>query len=244
MKERDVDSSTPRQPGGPDLLIREVEAVLGRRVDDLERENRQLQRRTMLLSLGIAAALTLAAGTLIYQLTAGSRVAGAIRAHQFVLEDADGNIRGGLNLTPEGGSRLVLKDRTGRERLRMTLLADGSPGISFADVDGRSRLVLGFLPDETANLVFADRFGRTRAVFGLMPDESSTLVFADGDGETRIGLGIDSRGGAGLTVFERDGGHGNGMPLSVTAVEDTLPADHQEIPDPQTGQEERKPGQR
>jgi hypothetical protein len=190
----------------PDPLVREMEAVVGRRVDALERENRQLQRRAATLTFAVAAAFALAAGALAYGLTAESRVAGVVHAREFVLYDGDGLVRGRLGITPEGGSRLVLKDRSDRERIRMTLLSDGSPGLSFADAEGRSRMVLAFLPDQTANLVLADRHGRTRAVFGLMPDESSTLVFADHNGETRVGLGIDPRGGAGLTVVE----HGNG----------------------------------
>jgi hypothetical protein len=223
MMEQDMESAN-RHSREADPLIRELEAVLGRRIDDLERENRQMRRRSSVLTLATAAALTLAAGTLVYALTAESRVAGAVHANQFVLHDADGNVRGGLSLTPEGGSRVVLKDKAGRERLKLTLLADGSPGVSFADEDGRSRVVLGFLPDQTANLVFADRFGRTRAVFGLMPDESSTLVFADRNGDTRVGLGIDPRGGAGLTVFENDNGRADAASATlVNAPGDTVP---------------------
>lgn len=212
--------------GEPDPLVREMEAVLGRRLDDLERDNRQLRSRSTMLMLGMTAALTLAAGTLIYAVTGDRRVADVVHARQFVLHDPDGVVRGTLGLTPEGGARLVLRDRQGSERLRLSLLADGSPGASFVDAEGRSRIVMGLLPDETANLVFADRFGRTRAVFGLMPDESSTLVFADQNGETRVGLGIDPRGGAGLTVFER-----NGAPPTTAAsaaVSDTLTGE----PDP------------
>jgi hypothetical protein len=232
MIDQEIDGPGARR-SEPDLLVREVEAVLGRRVDDLERDNRQLQRQAKLLTVGFAATLTLAVGALIYGLTAESRVSGVVRAHQFVLQDVDGNHRGGISLTPEGGSRVVLKDRAGRERMRLTLLADGSPGLSFADAEGRSRVVMGFLPDETANLVFADRLGRTRAVFGLMPDESSTLVFADNNGETRIGLGIDPRGGAGLTVFERDN---PGASVPVPAQGDTLDAGGADLP--------REPGAR
>jgi hypothetical protein len=234
MMEHDVDGDATRRGTAADPLVRELEAVLGRRVDDMERENRQLRRRSAVLTLGVTASLTLAAGALIYGLTAERRVADAVHAHRFVLHDNDGNIRGSFGLTPEGGSRLVLRDRDGRERLRMTLLADGSPGLSFADSEGRSRVVMGFLPDETANLVFADRFGRTRAVFGLMPDESSTLVFADRNGETRVGLGIDQRGGAGLTVFERDNARGNGpAPALPGTPADTLDAPDAGRPPPQ-----------
>lgn len=227
MKDHDADRTAPGMGAEPDPLIRELEAVLGRRVDDLERDNQQLRRRSTILILGMAAALTLAAGTLIYAVTEDRRVAAVVHARQFVLHDTDGTVRGGLGLTGEGGSRLTLKDRAGRERLRMTLLADGSPGVSFVDQDGRSRVVMGLLPDETANLVFADRFGRTRAVFGLMPDESSTLVFADRNGETRVGLGIDPRGDAGLTVFERDNGRASSR-SAVPVPSDTLEAAEQE----------------
>jgi hypothetical protein len=185
-------------------LIRELEAVLGRRVNELEVENVRLRRLTRLLGAGVFAALVLSIGTTVAMQTAPNRVAGVVQAQQFVLRDGSGNIRAVLGATAEGGSRFSMQDHRGSERLRMTLLADGSPGLSFADAQGRSRAVLAFLPDETVNLVFADRTGRTRAVFGLMPDESSTLVFADRLGETRVGLGVDAVGIGGLSVFERD----------------------------------------
>jgi hypothetical protein len=194
-----------RRAADPHDLIRELEAVLGRRVDELERDNRRLRRRSLLLGGGVMTALGFSAVLLFTAATSDSRVADVIQANRFVLRDADGQIRGSFGLTPEGGSRMVLQDPTGRERMRMTLLADGSPGMSFTDSEGRSRVVLGFLPDETANLVFADRLGRTRAVFGLMPDESSTLVFADRHGDTRVGLGIDLNGSAGLTLLDAEG---------------------------------------
>lgn len=185
-------------------LIRELEAVLGRRVDELEIENARLRRRSQMLSAGVIAALLLAVATALFVRVERTRVADVVQARQFVLRDGNGNVRAVLGQTPEGGARLSMQDPSGRDRLRLTLLADGSPGLSFADAEGRSRAVLAFLPDETANLVFADRTGRTRAVFGLMPDESSTLVFADRAGETRVGLGVDAAGAGGLSVFERD----------------------------------------
>jgi hypothetical protein len=186
-------------------LIRELEAVLGRRVDELEIENTRLRRSTRLLAAAALVALALSIGTTLFVQTARGSVADVVQARQFVLRDAAGHVRAVIGSTPEGGSRFSMQDRSGQDRLRLTLLADGSPGLSFADTGGRSRAVLAFLPDETVNLVFADRTGRTRAVFGLMPDESSTLVFADRMGETRVGLGVDASGGAGLSVFERDG---------------------------------------
>jgi hypothetical protein len=185
-------------------LIRELEAVLGRRVNELEFENARLRRLTRLLAAGVFIALVLSIGTTVLVQTAPNRVASMVQAQKFVMRDAAGNVRAVLGPTAEGGSRLSMQDLSGSDRLRMTLLADGSPGLSFADGEGRSRVVLAFLPDETANLVFADGTGRTRAVFGLMPDESTTLVFTNRRGETRVGVGVDAAGVGGLSVFEQD----------------------------------------
>jgi hypothetical protein len=184
-------------------LIRELEAVLGRRVDELERQNRTLKRNGAIV-FGVSALMLLVAAVMLISMSAGGRVAEVIEANRFVVRDGDGHVRAMIGVSPDGATRFVLQDRDGRERLRMSLLADGSPGVSFADREGKSRAVLGLLPDETATLVFADRWGKTRAVLGLSPDESSTLVFADRNGETRVGVGVEADGTAGMTLFERD----------------------------------------
>jgi hypothetical protein len=185
----------------PADLIRELDAALSRRVDELERQNRDLRRSGKLM---VAAVLALFAVTLIVLRGAVGGVAESVEARRFVLRGADGQIRAVLGTTPDGASRLALQDGEGRERLKLTMLADGSPGMAFADRDGRSRAVLGLLSDETATLAFADRRGKTRAVLGVSPDESSTLVFADRNGETRVGVGVEADGSSGLTVFEKE----------------------------------------
>ncbi|HSJ24316.1 MAG TPA: hypothetical protein VK929_06605 [Longimicrobiales bacterium] len=201
-------------------LVREIEAVLGRRVDVLERENGRLQRHVRLMAGGVVLALALSTGMALLVNAERGRVADTVQARQFVLRDGADNVRAVLGSTPEGGVRFSMQDNAGSDRLRMTLLADGSPGLSLTDDEGRSRAVLAFLPDQTANLVFADRTGRTRAVLGLMPDESSTLVFANRAGETRVGLGVDAGGDAGLTVFD-----GPGAPVSEPVEADTTDID-------------------
>jgi hypothetical protein len=188
----------------PQAIVRELEAVLGRRVDALERENQRLKRYGTIATGVVGAMLLLNATMLIAMRAQEGQVADVVESRRFVLRDGDGHVRGVLGVNNDGASRLVLQDRDGRERLRLALLADGSPGMSFADREGRSRAVLGLLADETSTLVFADRSGKTRAVLGLSPDEASTLVFADRNGETRVGLGVEADGSAGLTVFEKE----------------------------------------
>jgi hypothetical protein len=185
-------------------IVRELEAVLGRRIDELERENQKL-RRLGTLMVGVFGVMLLITSVLLVsmRMSAGA-VPEVVEANRFIVRDADGHIRAIIGLSADGASRIVLQDRDARERLRLSLLPDGSPGMSFTDREGRSRAVLGLLPDETATLVFADRYGKSRAVLGLSPDESSTLVFADRNGEARVGLGIESDGSAGVTMFDRE----------------------------------------
>jgi hypothetical protein len=204
-------------------VVREIEAVLGRRVDHLERENQKLRRNGGII-MGVGALMLLLTAVMLISMSVGSGgVADVVEANRFVLRDGDGHARAVIGLGQDGSTRMVLQDRDGRERLRMSLLADGSPGMSFADREGKSRAVLGLLPDETSTLVFADRWGKTRAVLGLSPDESSTLVFADRNGEARVGVGIEADGSAGMTLFERDGPQ---APISVPGeapVEEAAP---------------------
>jgi hypothetical protein len=205
-------------------LVRELEAVLGRRVDDLEKENQKLKRNGTLMMGAVALMLLVTTVMLISMRISAGSVAEVVEANRFVLRDGDGHIRALIGVNQDNAARIVLQDRDGRERLRMSLLPDGSPGVSFADREGRSRAVLGLLPDETSTLVFADRWGKSRAVLGLSSDESSTLVFADRNGETRVGVGVESDGTAGMTLFDREPVRANGDPATVVDAPVEIPA--------------------
>lgn len=211
-----MDELGSRQIRAEDLL-REVEAVLMRRVEHVEKENQKLRRYLTYLGAGLAALAI--AGVILFALafSGGGGVAETVEAERFVLRDASGIARGVFEIGNEGGARLVLRDADARDRLRLALLQDGSPGVTFADREGRPRAVLGVLPDETATLVFADAQGQTRAVLSLLSDESSTLVFADRSGVTRAGMGVNSAGDPNVTVFERQSGAAD-PPAADTAL--------------------------
>ncbi len=193
-----------KMEANPQDLVRELEAVLGRRVEQLERENRQLKRTGTFMFVAVAAMFLLTAGMLFAMRAQDGRVADVLEAHRFVLRDSEGHMRGLMGFNADGAPRIILHDRDGRERLRLTLLGDGSPGLSLADREGRSRTVFGLLPDETSTLVFADRTGATRAVFGLGAEDSPTLVFTDRAGATRVGLSVDAEGDPSFTLYEQE----------------------------------------
>lgn len=193
----------------PDSL-REVEAVIGRRMDMLERENSRLQtrQRMMMWALGGLLLVTIVLTVLTAPRTA--LVSETLQANQFVLRDGSGLIRGIWEMEAEGGSRLVMRDGDGRERIGLSLLRDGSPGVTLGDRDGRHRIVLGLLPDGSTNLVFADGSGTARSVLGHSSTDETSLLFADREGYIRAGLVIDSDGEGGLTLYPR--GQGGAAP--------------------------------
>jgi hypothetical protein len=186
-----------------DDVLREMEAVLLRRVDQVERENARLRRLATIFGAGLAVALLLPIA-LVFGRGGGDEVADVLQARSFVLRDENGVARGALEMARDGGVVLTLRDSDARDRARLSLLADGSPGLTFADREGRTRAVLGVLPDQTSTLVFADQSGRSRAVLGVTQDQSSTLVFADRFGETRVGVGVDGDGTPNVTLFEHE----------------------------------------
>jgi hypothetical protein len=184
--------------------FRELEAVLGRRMDALTNENVAVKKqlRWALIGLGVVFFVTLVLAFLAAPRAAG--VAETVQSNQFVLRDQTGLVRGLWEIEQGSGPRLVLRDGDGRERIRLSLLSDGSPGVTLGDREGRPRVVLGLLPDGTTNLVFADAAGTTRAVLGHSSTEATTLVLADRAGFTRAGLVVDADGEGALTLYERD----------------------------------------
>lgn len=191
-------SDVMNEPVTPDLL-REMEALIVRRVEDIERDNQRLRRLLTIVSAGLGVALL---ASLAFLLLGRGSVTDSVEARQFVLRDQQGTARAVMQMMENGSSGLILQDRDGRERLRLSVLPDGSPGLTLADQYGRSRAVLGLLRDQTVSLALADASGKTRAVLGVPADGSSTLVLADRAGDTRAAVGVDAGGQPSVTLFE------------------------------------------
>jgi hypothetical protein len=171
------------------------EGRIAHRLDELERDNRRLRRYTTMMFVVTAMVLGLGAALIWYSVRSGLPGSPTtVSASQFVLRDAQGNVRGAWGLDKEGSVRFALSDAGERQRVRLSLLQDGSAGLSFSDSADRKLAVLGLLPDHTTNLALTDPAGIPRAVLGVASDGSSNLVFADREGAARAGLGVDSRG--------------------------------------------------
>jgi hypothetical protein len=171
-------------------------------ISRLERARRRGRWVTSALVVGLAGSLALS-GAIIFDpgLVAGwSSLGFEVRAHRFVLEDEDGNVRGVWQLNDDGTVRLSIHDAAGHPRMNLSVLDNGAPGISFTDDSDRRRVVLGLLPDQTSTLVFADGDGVLRAALGVSDNGSSSLLFADGDGVSQVSLGLDASGAGSLML--------------------------------------------
>jgi hypothetical protein len=208
-------------------LMRELERGLTERVQAVERESRRLRRLWMSTVVGLAVLLGLASALVIVSARHGfpGTVADVIEAHQFLIRDQSGTVRGVFGALPDGSLRLSLQAQGSQAGVSLTALKGGASGLTFSDSTGRSRGVLGLLPDETMSLTFGDRSGTTRSVFGLNPEGSATLVFADRAGAMRAGLGVDSRGAGTFTLVERPGGRAAPFEAPSDSTEDAGPSD-------------------
>ncbi|MEJ2205495.1 MAG: hypothetical protein P8170_15460 [Gemmatimonadota bacterium] len=177
--------------------IRESQASFARRVEDLERADRQARAARWLgPALGgvalIGVASLLIGGSDAYQL---GTVAPSLETRELIVRDDIGVERAAVRVVDEGGrTNLTLSDGDGRIRVRVAVLPDGSPGVSLLDENGESRAILGLLADGTTSLVFANGDAVARAVLALTPDGATRIVFTDAAGDTRTAVGVDARG--------------------------------------------------
>ena len=170
--------------------------ALIQRIDTLEADNRKLRRHGTVLLIVTAALLGVGAALVVTAARRGMPgfVPDVVEAHEFVLRDKQGRVRGAWGQDDQGAIRLVLQDHRNRTSIKLNLLDDGSSGLTFSDSVGTARMVLAVLPDQTVNVVLGDNRGVARTVLGLNADGGSTLVFADGGGTTKSGIGVDARG--------------------------------------------------
>lgn len=208
-------------------LMRELERGVNARVETLERESRRLHRLWMTTVIGLAVLLGLATALVIVSARHGfpGTVADVIEARQFLIRDANGEVRGAWGINSDGSLRLALQAPGSKAGVTLTSLKGGASGLTFSDTSGRSRGVLGILPDETISLTFGDQNGTTRSALGLNPEGSATLVFADRAGGTRAGLGVDSRGAGTFTLVERPGSRLAPQEAPAEAQDDSVSSD-------------------
>ena len=128
-----------------------------RRLETLERKNRELEQR-------------------LSEIQSEQR-------RELVLCDDAGNVRVELAVREDGQTGLVLYDEHGTVRAALGVRKDGTLGLVLRDIFGEQRVELGILEDSPAGLVLYDDRGEARAVLHVSADGVPGLRLVDGEGE-------------------------------------------------------------
>ncbi len=165
--------SAAKAQGESDMMP-DSEAILAR-LESLERENRRWRRIAI-------AALALVAGVVV--LGAARPAPSTITAHQILLTDNAGNLRGKLTAIDGKFPSLTLYD--GRGQAMLSLKGGGpQPGLAVSDASGKTSVMLGGL---SPNLSFYDDAGDTTV--SLDGDAlGPRLLLFDEAGKMRVHLG-------------------------------------------------------
>lgn len=96
-------------------------------------------------------------------MVAASFIGGAVasrafspKAKEFLVIDANGNVRAGLGLSKDGSSVLEFRDANGNVRVGLGLTPEGSSVLGFRDANGNMRVWLGITPKDLPYLWFTD----------------------------------------------------------------------------------------
>jgi hypothetical protein len=118
--------------------------ALTRRLEDLERAHRRLQRALGVIV--IAAAGLLLMGQATDRVTAATLIARDVETQRLMIRDATGKIRALLDADTAGPVSLTLSDRNGRERASLGVGLAGGVGLVLRDQEGATRAALGVSP--------------------------------------------------------------------------------------------------
>lgn len=164
--------------------------TLARRIERLERANRRLK--------GIGAAVLFAASTVVLmgQAPTEEDLVDSTEAEEFVLTNADGEVRARLGSDPHAAgefSGLILYDGSGRRRVRIGSDASETPSLQLLDQDEKPRLTLGLdnAGDSTVSLLDVNHVERVAL---RQSRADSMVVVRDADNAVRAGVSVPADG--------------------------------------------------
>lgn len=159
------------------------------RLTRLECDNRRIKR------YGALVVLLMAAVALIGQVSK-DRV---VQAQQFILLDATGTVRAGLDAT-DGYPALRLTDRNGKTRASLAVLEDGTPVLALIDAGGLAGAWLH--AKEGAPILQLQDSSGTKAEVGLHADGTPGLTLSE-RGQKRAALSIHNKSPI-LVLWDKD----------------------------------------
>jgi hypothetical protein len=134
-----------------------------------------------------------------------------IEAHQLVIRDTAGKVRGQLGCAADGHAHLRLMGPDEKPRLAAGVCA-GVPGVWLLDAQGRPRLELSLAEDgERVGLHLMDEAGVTRLVLSHGDLGGTQLQLYDQDGRERLIVGCGPCGTSVVQLYHARGGASVGL---------------------------------
>lgn len=178
--------------------------ALAARVERLERQNRWLTSALLIVAVGAALLVTLAA-------VAPPSIQDVVKAKSFAVVDDEGNVRAELGFSADGSHGLVLRDADGSERATLAVSTKGSAqGLSLRDPEGKTRALLAVSPDGFAGVrLFGAADAKSFAGITVSPHGTGLgLAYLDAEGKQRVGLsilGVPPDQSPSLELYDADG---------------------------------------
>jgi hypothetical protein len=164
------------------------------RVLQLERQNRRLKQCAAVALVVVASAFSM--GQVASKKT--------VEANEFVLKNADGNVRAKLSIVPPNvGPQLSLLGENGKELVTLTVIGN-APFISLRDPNDQERLTLSVQNDDMPSIDLRNANRKSQIELTVSPAGWGMLALLDSDGNHRSFL-VGSKAGARLSLFDEKG---------------------------------------
>jgi hypothetical protein len=187
---------------------------LAPRLDRLERENFRLRVGVMVVVLAAAALMVMGQAAPSGTASKVRATANEVRARAFVLEDANGNVRGRLGVFASGSPSLSLRDHHGNVRLLVGVSDEGLPMIGWTDGMNGIPLIISITSDGPV-VTMKDKNGKSRVRLNVGADGPRLELLDSNEGtrtvvgqfslqEARTGV-VEQRSESSLLLFDKDG---------------------------------------
>lgn len=127
-----------------------------------------------------------------------------VRAHKFVLTDAQGKARAQLQCAHGGAVALSFHDDRGKMGLLLGLDPDQSPTMAFVK-DGKMKVNLDIDKSTQEPTLSLNGGGKSRVEVGFDKTSNASLRLHDTDGSLRVSISLSAKGDAQVKLFDSRG---------------------------------------
>lgn len=137
-----------------------------------------------------------------------------VRAHKFVLTDADGHTRAQMQCVKGGAVALTFHNDEGRMGMLLGLDPDQSPTLAFMK-DGKAKANLELDSKTHQPSLTLHSEGKSKVEIGFDKTDNAAVRLHDDDGQLRMSISLSADGSAQIKLFDKRGYVVSQMPNQV-----------------------------